>query len=312
VIRATLVTEEKLPPAGPLAPPWPGRELVLGGERLFLRETPSGLAGAEAAFFVHGLGGSSTNWTDLAGLLSARLDGVAIDLPGFGRSGPARRYGQRSLTSRVIEWIEASGRAPVHLLGNSLGGTICVRVAAARPDLVKTLTLVSPAMPFLDPRKSLHGRLVPLLAIPRVDRIAARRMAAMDPEELAIEVIKSCWAHPDQVPAERIAEAVAEVRRRSEIAHFSTAYVGALRGLVLSFLRSQLPGRGSVWEMARKITAPTLVIAGMSDRLVDVRVAPRVARIIRDSRLLLLPDVGHVAQMEVPRTVARAVLGLLD
>jgi pimeloyl-ACP methyl ester carboxylesterase len=45
---------------------------------------------------------------------------------------------------------------------------------------------------------------------------------------------------------------------------------------------------------------------------VDIRVAPQTARLIEDSRLLTLDGVGHVAQMEVPRLVARAVLALLD
>jgi pimeloyl-ACP methyl ester carboxylesterase len=57
---------------------------------------------------------------------------------------------------------------------------------------------------------------------------------------------------------------------------------------------------------------PTLVIGGELDRLVDVRVAERVAAVIPDSRLVMLDGVGHVAQMEVPRSVADAVLALLD
>jgi pimeloyl-ACP methyl ester carboxylesterase len=67
-----------------------------------------------------------------------------------------------------------------------------------------------------------------------------------------------------------------------------------------------------MWRAAAKITAPTLVIAGRQDKLVDIRTAPQVARIIPDSRLMMLEGVGHVAQMEVPRTVARAMFGLLD
>ena len=41
---------------------------------------------------------------------------------------------------------EAAGR-PVHLLGNSLGGLVSLLVAGRRPDLVASLTLISPAMP---------------------------------------------------------------------------------------------------------------------------------------------------------------------
>jgi pimeloyl-ACP methyl ester carboxylesterase len=84
------------------------------------------------------------------------------------------------------------------------------------------------------------------------------------------------------------------------------------RGLVVGFLRAYLPGANSQWRLAQRIMAPTLVITGRQDRLVDVRVAPAVARVIRDSRLLVLDRVGHVAQMERPVMVARAVAGMLD
>ena len=83
-------------------------------------------------------------------------------------------------------------------------------------------------------------------------------------------------------------------------------------GLVGSFLRAYLPGINSQWRLAARIEAPTLVIGGLNDRLVDPRVPVQVARAIPDGRLLILPGVGHVAQMEVPRLVARGIVGLLD
>jgi pimeloyl-ACP methyl ester carboxylesterase len=262
--------------------------------------------------YVHGLGGSSLNWTDLAYLLADRLDGQAIDLPGFGRSDPARSYSIAAQAGCVIRWIEHAGRGPVHLLGNSLGGAVAVHAAGTRPDLIRSLTLVSPAMPFLDPRRSFHGRMLPLLLIPRADRLAARRMAMIDPAELARMVIASCFADPTRFPEQRFAEAVEEARLRYTVPGYTTAYVSTLRSLVLSFVRAYLPGSASLWRIARRITAPTLVIGGQRDLLVDVRVATQVARTIPDSRLLTLHDVGHVAQMEAPRMVARAFLGMLD
>ena len=79
-----------------------------------------------------------------------------------------------------------------------------------------------------------------------------------------------------------------------------------------SFLLSFVPGPNSMWRMAKRITAPTLVITGRQDKLVDVRVAPAVAKLITDSRLLVLDQVGHVAQMERPDMVGRAALAMLD
>jgi pimeloyl-ACP methyl ester carboxylesterase len=309
--RAILGADELLAPGASPAP-WPGRFVRLDGSRTYVRDTPALAGGAEPALYVHGLGGSSQNWTDLAGLLADRLDGQAIDLPGFGRSEPARSYTLGAFADRVVRYIEHSGRGPVHLFGNSLGGAISVRVAGLRPDLIRTLTLVSPAMPFLDPRRSLQGPMVPLLAIPRAERIALRRMTSVAPEEMARQVMEACVADVTRISDQRIREAVEEIRIRYTAEHYAAAYLRTLRGLVTSFLRAYLPGSGSLWRIARRIEAPTLVVGGRQDRIVDIRVAPQVARVIPDSRLLMLEGVGHVAQMEVPRTVARAVAGLLD
>ena len=108
-----------------------------GGE-VFVRYTPwSGPvdpadenAPRERALYVHGLGGASTNWTDLAGLLAVRFEGWALDLPGFGRSRPPLRgrYSIRGHVEAVIDVLEhivqrpgpAAGE-PVHLLGQLPG-----------------------------------------------------------------------------------------------------------------------------------------------------------------------------------------------
>ncbi|MFC0526537.1 alpha/beta fold hydrolase [Phytohabitans kaempferiae] len=311
-MKRALLGADDLFPTGGEAPPWPGRLVELDGSRLLVRDTPATAPGAEPALYVHGLGGSSTNWTDLAGLLAGRLEGQAIDLPGFGRSEPARRYTIAAFADRVIRWIEHSGRGPVHLFGNSLGGAISVRVAGLRPDLVRTLTLVSPALPFLDPRRSSQSRALPLLAIPRGDRLATRLLTRVTPEQMADQIIDSCFADPRRVSEMRRLEAVEEIRIRYELAHYIPAYLSSLRGLVSCFLRAYLPGAGSLWRIASRITAPTLVIGGRQDQLVDIRVAPQAARVIPDSRLLILDGVGHVAQMEVPRVVARAAVAMLD
>src|SRR5438105_3125237 len=206
--RAVLVPDFTLRSPDVLPELWPGRSVTIDGTATFVRETPPTAAGTEPALYIHGLGGSSSNWTDLSGLLAHRLDGHAIDLPGFGYSEPATSYTISALADRVIRWIEHADRGPVHLFGNSLGGAVTVKVAGTRPDLVRTLTLISPAMPFLDPRRSAHGRMLPLLCIPRVDLIAQRRMRAVEPAELARQVLELCFADPTRIAEQRMAEAV--------------------------------------------------------------------------------------------------------
>jgi pimeloyl-ACP methyl ester carboxylesterase len=167
-------------------------------------------------------------------------------------------------------------------------------------------------MPFLDPRRTAHGPVLPLLALPRADRLLAWGMARFTVEELADQVLVACFGDATKVTAQRRAEAIEEIKLRYTIDHYPKAYLGTLRGLVSSFVRAYLPGAGSQWRLATRVQAPTLVIGGFEDRLIDTRVPVQVARAIPDSRLLMLPRVGHVAQMEVPRLVARAIVGMLD
>jgi pimeloyl-ACP methyl ester carboxylesterase len=279
---------------------------------LQVRDTPATRPEAEPAVYVHGLGGSSQNFTDVAGLLADRFDAQAVDLPGFGYSDPSPRYSIPAFAATLIGYLEHAGRGAVHLVGNSLGGSIAVRVAALRPDLIRTLTLISPAMPFLNPRRTAQGPVLPLLALPRAHRVLAWGMARITAEEMADQVLAACFGDARRVSAQRRAEAMEEIRLRYTVAHYPEAYLGTLRGLVGSFLRAYLPGENSQWRLAARVQAPTLVIGGLTDKLVDPRVPVQVARTIPDSRLLILPGVGHVAQMEVPRLVARAVVGMLN
>jgi pimeloyl-ACP methyl ester carboxylesterase len=291
----------------PDRPPWPGRRVELDGAGLYVRDTPG--EGGEPALYVHGLGGSATNWTDLAALLAPRLDGQAIDLPGFGRSDPPVRggYTQAALAARVARWIEHSDRGPVHLIGNSLGGAVSVRVAATRPELVRTLTLISPAMPQLRTSRE-RARMVPMMFLPNVERMAMKRVAGISPEEMARGVLSLCYADPSRVSPARLAEAAREAGHRMGLPWAAEAYVRTFRGLVTAYLQ---PGDRSLWRLAARVAAPTLIVWGRDDRLVPVRYAPRTARTIPDSRLVLLDGVGHTAQMEAPEPVARAVLRLL-
>ena len=283
---------------------WPGEQV----DRLHVRRGPA--EGGEPALMVHGLGGSSANWTDLVGVLRGHVEAEVVDLPGFGRSAPPAdgRYTVGAHARAVIRHLEGSGRGPVHLFGNSLGGAVSTRVAADRPDLVRTLTLVSPALPDLRPKRGTDPRL-PLLLLPGVRTAAARRLAGQTAEERARAVLALCFADPSAVHPQRLAEAVAEVRRRAALPYAEQAFTASLRGLVASYL---VRGPGALWERAARVQAPTLLVWGAQDRLVDVGIAPRAAQTFPDARLLVLDGVGHVAQMERPEVVARAFLGMLE
>jgi pimeloyl-ACP methyl ester carboxylesterase len=311
------VSDASLPPLDPDSGRWPGRVVDVDGQRLFVRSTPPlqppDGSDIEPALFIHGLGGASTNWTDLSGQLRGRLAAEALDLPGFGRSGPSpsRDYRPEALAGAVIRYLERSGRGRVHLAGNSMGGTVAILVASRRPDLVRTLVLVSPAVPDIrlrlypvrhNPRMALMA--VPGLAVPAV-RHGATRVTL---EQMVRATIALCFADPRRYPPQRLAESIAEARERAALPWAAEALVRAGRGLARLGLRAA----PQFWAQLSMIEAPTLVMWGDTDRLVSPDLAPAVAAAIPDSRLLVLEHIGHVAMMEDPVATARAILGFLD
>ena len=213
---ALLADPATLPPRDPHARPWPGREITAGGVTLHVRETRG--ATDRDAVYVHGLSGSGTNWTDLAGLLAPRATGLAVDLPGFGFTRPpaAPDYTPAGHADALLSFLDGRGR-PVHLLGNSLGGAIAIMVAARRPELVRSLTLVSPAMPDRrpDPRRVSDPRML-LASLPGpAGRRAREGLAAMTNRERIDSVVRLCFGDPTLATEHRLVEAAAELDARS-------------------------------------------------------------------------------------------------
>jgi pimeloyl-ACP methyl ester carboxylesterase len=292
--------------SGEPIPHWPGRLVPLGDHDVYVRAVPPGAGqeSAEPALCVHGLEGSSRNWTDLMDLLRPALACEAVDLPGFGNS-PPRPDGKQSiaaLAQTVTTLIGRLGRGPVHLIGNSLGGAVCVKIAARRPDLVRTLTLVSPALPDSRPRLDLLR--FPLMSVPLVGTRVLRRLQVTPPEYRVADVIANCYCDPTRFSPERFAVEVAELTRRDSLGYSEAVLIGSLRTLTAETIRV---GRWSAWREAALITAPSLVIFGSHDRLVDPRLAGRAAHAFADARIVVLPRTGHLAHMEHPRAVAAEV-----
>ena len=264
--------------------------------------------GLPPAVFVHGLGGSSQNWTLLMDRLAGDVDGQAVDLPGFGQSPPPDD-GDLSVNAHmraVIDYLELSGRGPVHLFGNSLGGAVATRLAALRPDLVRTLTLISPALPEVPPQPSALP--TALLAMPGVPALFLRLTRNQPVEQQTEAVLDLCYGDPGAIDAERRAEMVAEYQRRMALPYAMDVLARTARGIVRAYTER---GPQTLWQQAEQVAVPVLLVYGLRDKLVSYRMARRSGLAFRDSRLLVLPEAGHVAMLEYPELVAGHVRALL-
>ena len=305
-------------------PRWPGRMVDLGtGQSVWLAETAGSGSAAEAGsapaatgardpgkdlvLCVHGMSGAAVNWTALMGELAPDFDCMAVDLPGSGFSPPPKARSGYSITAQartVIALIEALALPPeqggVHLVGNSMGGAMAVRVAASRPDLVKTLTLISPALPDrLLRRETVH---FPVLALPFVGHRLVRKYTTRIPVENRVAgAFAACYYDPGRLDPEQFALEVADLRKRDALDYEAASIVGAARTLVGETLR---PRHLSLWRAAERVTAPALVMFGSHDQLVPPRLAASAAHAFPDARVVVLPLTGHLAQMERPALVA--------
>lgn len=284
------------------------RRATLPGVTLAVRSLATRRRDLPPALFVHGLGGSSSNWSALLARLADVVDGEALDLPGFGHSPPPDDgdYAISGHTRAVIRYLDATGRAPVHLFGNSMGGAVATRVAALRPDLVRTLTLVSPALPEVPPQPTALP--TALLAVPGAARLFGRVTRHWTAERRTREVLNLCYGDPSRVSPEDFEAAVREYERRLALPYFWDALSRSARGIVDAYT---LGGQHSLWRQAERVLAPTLLVYGGRDKLVSFRMARRACTAFRHSRLLALPEGGHVAMMEDPDVVATAFRRLL-
>jgi pimeloyl-ACP methyl ester carboxylesterase len=283
--------------------PWPRQDLPLASRTLSVRHAEGTRPGLPPALMVHGLGGSSLNWTDLMGLLRGDLDSWAVDLGGFGYSPPPRDgiMTPSGHARSLVDLIAHLDRGPVHLFGNSLGGAVALQLAARRPDLVRSLTLISPALPVLYPtRSNVH---LPVVAVPGVGERLVPRYLQTPAQSRVQATIEVCFADPERIPPQRLAESIAEVEERDHLPYTSDVFLRSLRGLLATYLDL---GPNRPWKLAERVTCPTLVVYGRKDPLVDPRAAHRVTRHFRDAHVVVLPDSGHVAQMEHPEFVAAA------
>jgi pimeloyl-ACP methyl ester carboxylesterase len=124
--------------------------------------------------------------------LAARHTVAAVDLIGFGRNRFFLRRSSLPLTfdeiaSLLARWVESAFDAPVHLVGNSMGGQIAIHLAARRPDLVRSLVLVNATgIPFeLKPGQHLENLMIPpgMLSFARV---LARDLFRSGPTSVAL------------------------------------------------------------------------------------------------------------------------------
>ncbi|MBD0672444.1 alpha/beta fold hydrolase, partial [Streptomyces sp. CBMA156] len=135
-----------------------------------------------------------------------------------------------------------------------------------------------------------------------------QQVRGRDAEAATADLLRLVYGDPDGLSPTARAQAVAEYRRRLEVPHAMRALAGSARGIVSAYTER---GDQALWRQAEQVGAPVLLVYGLRDKLVSYRSARRACAAFADARLLVLPESGHVAMMEHPDAVARAVRELI-
>lgn len=152
----------------------------------------NGDAGGARLILVHGTPGAASIWADYVAEPPAGVEVVALDRPGFGRSGPDDALVSLGAQADAVAALLAPDR-PNILLGHSLGGPIVAWVAAEHPDRVAALVMLAASMDpgledlhFLQP---VGASFVFRWMLPRILRNANDELIALKPELEALEAM---------------------------------------------------------------------------------------------------------------------------
>ena len=265
--------------------------LELHGDRVAYRDAGEG----EVLLLIHGMAGSSATWRAVLPQLAKKFRVVAPDLLGHGESAkPRGDYSLGAFAVWLRDFLDELGISQVTVVGQSLGGGVAMQFVYQHPDYCKRLVLIS------------SGGLGP-------DVGAILRMLSAPGAELVLPVIAP-------QPVVTVGNKVASWLRSAGIqsprgAELWSAYSSLsdpqTRQSFLRTLRSVVDYRGQAVSALNRLQLradlPVMAIWGEKDNIIPVEHAYTAHEARADSRLEVLPEIGHFPQVEAPMKVVELI-----
>jgi 3-oxoadipate enol-lactonase len=247
--------------------------LTLDGTDLYYEDDGAGVP----VLLVHGMGLDSRMWIDQVEALGSECRMIRPDLRGFGRS-PRDPLIPYSHTDDLVALLDYVGIDDVVLVGLSMGGMVALELVLAHPDRIRSLVLLDSVvdeLPFDPDIAAEYGKVRPAMAS---EGIAAARRNFLD-----------CgWFGPAQ--------------RDPSVA-------ARLRAMVDGYGGSDWAGddphteSGPVYQRLGELDLPTTVVAGELDVPSFLEMARMISEQIPNARHVVIPDVGHMVNMEAPEAI---------
>ncbi|MCC5639895.1 alpha/beta fold hydrolase [Nostoc sp. CHAB 5844] len=251
---------------------------------------------------LHGFGASIGHWRHNLEVLGEYHTVYALDMLGFGASEKApANYSIELWVEQVYEFWGAFIRKPAVLIGNSNGSLISLAAAAAHPDMVQGIVMMSLPDPSLEQE-----------AIPTVLRPVVKTIKNIVASPLVLKPIfqfvrqpsvlrrwaSLAYSNPEAITDELIEILAGPPQDRGSARAFSALFKAAIGVNFSPNVKAVLP----------KLTIPMLLIWGQKDRFVPPVLASQFAQYNEKLELLNLENVGHCPHDECPEQVNQAIL----
>jgi 4,5:9,10-diseco-3-hydroxy-5,9,17-trioxoandrosta-1(10),2-diene-4-oate hydrolase len=230
-----------------------------------------------AVIFVHGSGPGGSGWSNFQGnykpLAQAGFRALVPDLLGYGYSSKPEdaQYTLDYLTQGILDFADALGLDQFALVGNSLGGAICIRIAIDHPQRVTRMLLMAPGG--LEAREVYMG----------MKGIRSMLRAIFDPEGLSLESMRKVFSkqlHDPSIISEALLEQRLAIARTQPQAVFAT---------------SRVPNQA---DELHRIQCPVLALWGEGDQFCPVSGAQTLKDHIANIEVQCFADCGHWVMVE--------------
>ncbi len=256
--------------------------IAVNGTRLWVEDTGGD---KPVLLFSHGLLWSTRMFDAQVAAFRDRFRCIAWDHRGQGQSDVPR---VRCITIEdcyhdAVALIEQLDVSPVHFVGLSMGGFVAMRLAARRPDLLRTCMLLETSA---DPE--------PVANVPRyrmLNRVARwLGLGVVAEQVLSIMFGRTFLTDPARAAERAVWKAKLSANRRD--------IWRAVNGVI---------EREGVYDELASITVPTLIVVGDEDVATVPAKADRIHAAIRGSTLVRIPGAGHSSSVEQPERVTAAM-----
>ncbi|MDP9083156.1 MAG: alpha/beta fold hydrolase [Pseudomonadota bacterium] len=252
----------------------------VGTLRIHYHEAGAGLP----LVLIHGGGPGATgwsNWNRNVAVLAERFRIIIPDLPGFGQSDEKPRGSPFPgwWAGTIVALLDALGIGKAHFIGNSLGGSVTLKVALEAPERVDRMILMGSG-----------GSFAPLTPFPTAGIVTLRTF--YQPPGPSLERLKGFIGQLVYDPSKVSDELIGE--------RFQVAMTPSI---VANPPMQHNPGDAppnDIWRDVRltKLPHKTLMIWGREDKVMPLDMAFPLLRQIPDARLYVIPKCGHWAQWE--------------